>query len=156
MKTKPIPQTSNPVDQHQQSQDAQEGQQNEWKEKYLRALADYQNLLRRSENEQRETEKYAGVKTVSALLGIFDLFEKAQAHLKDTGLDLALKQLNQVLHTQGVERIMADGEIFNPEYMECVEADDGQTVVTETVSPGYKMNGKLIRPAKVRVLKRTN
>lgn len=123
-----------------------------WKEKYLRALADYQNLLRRTREEREENERYAAVKTISQLIGVFDVFEKAQIHLCDPGLGLALTQLSTVLTGLGVERIDPVGKPFDPEIMECVEAQNGAELVSDTLVPGYRMNGRLIRPAKVRVM----
>ncbi len=126
-----------------------------WKEKYLRALADYQNLLRRTREEREENERYAAVKTVSQLIGVFDVFEKAQEHIADPGLKLALTQLFTTLAGLGVERIDPTGKPFDPELMECVEAQNGAQLVSDTIIPGYRMNGRLIRPAKVRVMVQT-
>lgn len=127
-----------------------------WKEKYLRALADYQNLLRRTQQEREEYERYAAVKTISQLIGVFDVFEKAQDHLSDSGLGLALGQLSAALTALGVTRIDPVGKPFDPETMECVEAQNGVNTVSDTLIPGYVMNGRLIRPAKVRVMAQTD
>ncbi len=153
MKTK-IPQedTHNPSDTGSSQQGKNTDEVLVWKEKYLRALADYQNLLRRTQQEREENERYAAVKTISQLIGVFDVFEKAQIHLSDPGLGLALTQLSTALTTLGVIRIDPVGKPFDPELMECVEAENGAQTVSDTVIPGYMMNGRLIRPAKVRVM----
>lgn len=153
MKTK-IPQedTHNPSDTGSSQQGKNMDEVLVWKEKYLRALADYQNLLRRIQLEREENERYAAVKTLSQLIGVFDVFEKAQKHIADPGLGLALTQLTTALTALGVMRIDPVGQPFDPETMECVEAEHGAQTVSDTVIPGYMIHGRLIRPAKVRVM----
>lgn len=124
----------------------------QWKNKYLRALADYQNLERRSYGQIDETRKYAAEMVLGKIVSIVDLFEQAQHHLKDSGLALAIKEFNKILAELGVEKIETVGKPFNPGIMECVEVVAGENgiVVTE-VSAGYMLYGKMLRVAKVNV-----
>ncbi len=132
-------------------------QLDEWKQKYLRALADYQNLERRGREEKSEVHTYATEIILTRLLSVLDTFLKAGDHLKDAGLDLAIKQFLMIFVELGVERIDVLGKPFNPHEMECVEVVDGEEgKVIEEVLPGYQFRGKILRVAQVKVGKKTN
>lgn len=127
----------------------------EWKNKYLRALADYQNLEKRTHADKEETRKFAVAVFLERLLPVADTLEKAQGHLKDQGLALALKELDVLFSEFGVSRIETLGQVFNPHEMECVEVVDGkENDVVEEVLPGYRLHGKLLRVAQVKVGKK--
>lgn len=122
------------------------------KSKYLRALADYQNLEKRELDEKSNIRRYAGEHIIGKLLTVLDSLGKAQAHLHDEGLDLVIKEFIGICAEQGVRRVDVVGKAYDPHTMECIEVVDGQeNMVTEEVLPGYMMHGKLLRPAKVKV-----
>lgn len=122
--------------------------ENKWK----RALADYQNLEKRINVEKEDFVAFANVKLIDKLLGVLDDLERAERHLKDRGLTLAMEQLRSVFKTEGVAEIKARGEKFDAEMMDCVEMAKGpKNIVVEVVEKGYKLNDKVIRPAKVKV-----
>jgi molecular chaperone GrpE len=127
-----------------------------WKDKYIRALADYQNMEKRARDEQNQIRMFAGLSVIEKLLPVVDLLEKAQAHLKDQGLDLALKELDSFFRTVGVEKIDVLGKLFDPYSMDCIEiSEEGEeNIVVSVLSPGYRMHNKFIRPAKVTVGKK--
>jgi len=127
----------------------------EWKNKYLRALADYQNLEKRKGEEIGQVRRFAGEALIVKLLPIVDTFERAQAHVNDPGLGLALKELETFLEEAGVKKMEVVGKPFSPHEMECIEVVDGQdTIVVEELLPGYLLHGKVIRVAHVKVGKR--
>lgn len=127
----------------------------EWKNKYLRALADYQNLEKRTFQEKEATRRFAVEIFLGRLLPVVDTLERAQDHLHNQGLALALKEFFALLHEQGVEKIKSVGREFNPHEMECVEVVDGEeNKVVEEVLPGYRLQGKVLRIAQVKVGKR--
>lgn len=125
-------------------------------EKWKRALADYQNLERRTKEERKELYKSASESLIVQLLPVLDNLEKATQHLKDEGLNLALRELWQVLETEGLVRIKTTGEIFNPQEMEAVDVVSGEeeNKIQEEFRSGYKLHGKVIRAAQVRVVKK--
>jgi len=127
-----------------------------WKEKYVRALADYQNLEKRTREEQRQTQLFASLVVIEKLLPIVDLLEKTYEHLQDQGLELALKEVIQFFRSVGVEKIDVLGKPFDPFTMDCIEIVEGakENSVVSILSPGYQMHGKIIRPAKVTVGKK--
>ena len=124
----------------------------EWKNKYLRALADYQNLEKRKSEELGEVRKFAGEVILSKLLPIVDTFARAQENLNDQGLKLALNELEAFIADFGVKELEVVGKPFNPHEMECIEVVDGEdNIVIEEVFPGYALHGKVIRVAQVKV-----
>ncbi len=130
-------------------------QSDEWKAKYLRALADYQNLERRTHAEKEEVRKFAAEVILTRLLPVVDTLKKAKDHLKDPGLDLAIRELDAALSEQGVEKIDVTGKQFNPHEMECIEVVSGNdNEVMSEVLPGWRFRGKIIRVAQVKVGKK--
>ncbi|KKU81792.1 nucleotide exchange factor GrpE [Candidatus Gottesmanbacteria bacterium RIFCSPLOWO2_01_FULL_49_10] len=127
----------------------------EWKGKYLRALADYQNLEKRKNEEIRLTRHYAGEILLTKLLPVVDTFKRSLAHIKDPGLELAVKELEAFLTDAGVKKIDVVGKPFNPHEMECIEVIDGEdNIVIEETLPGITLHGKVIRVAQVKVGKK--
>lgn len=121
---------------------------NKWK----RALADYQNLEKRIEKEKESLVKFLNASLIDKLLAVLDDLERAEIHLKNKGLTISVNQFKEVLQTEGVEEIKAQGENFNPETMDCTELVKGpKNIVREVVLKGYKLNDKVLRPAKVKV-----
>ncbi len=126
--------------------------QDEWKNKYLRALADYQNLVKRTDLEKQEVRLYATAQFLTKLLPVVDTLELAQKHVQNEGLALALKELYAVLTQYGVEKIEVVGRPFDPHVMECIEVVDGKKDhVVKILTDGYRMHDKLLRPSKVQV-----
>ncbi len=123
-----------------------------WKNKYIRALADYQNLEKRTEEEKQEVRVYATKLFLEKLLPVIDTLEMADVHINDEGLSIAMKELHALLAKFGVEKVQVLGETFDPYKMECIELVEGEkNKVVEVTSSGYVMHGKLLREAKVKV-----
>lgn len=128
----------------------------DWKDKYIRAMADYQNLEKRSLEQVQDARLFAAEIVISRLLPVVDTFDKVSEHIKDAGFDLAYKQLLSVFKEQGVERIVAVGKPFNPHEMECIEVVEGENdIIVEETLPGYIFRGKVLRVAQVKVGKQT-
>jgi molecular chaperone GrpE len=124
----------------------------EWKSKYLRALADYQNLEKRTSGEVDAVRKYASEYIIFQLLPVLDSLERAQEHINDKGLELIIKQFHEVFSQRGVTRIDVVGKDFDPREMECIEIADGEeNKVISQIRPGYRMYDKVIRAAQVKV-----
>ncbi len=121
-------------------------------EKWKRALADYQNLERRISEEKEEFVKFANASLLVRILVVADSLEKAEEHLKDEGLSLILRNFFQVLSEEGLEKIEVLGKKFDPNEMECVELIKGEEeIVTGELRKGYRLKGKVIRVAQVKV-----
>jgi len=129
-----------------------ENEAEQWKNKYLRALADYQNLVKRSDQETRDIRRFAAQGVMEKLLPVVDIFRRAQDHLKDEGLELAIRELSALLSTYGVEKIDVHGKPFDPYTMDCVDVVKGaEHTVQSVLVDGYSMHGKVLRAAKVTV-----
>ncbi len=132
-----------------------EKQIEELTERWKRVLADYQNLEKRTKIEKEEFAQFANRELILKLLPALDTFEKTEEHIKDEGLLLTLKQLRDILVSEGLERFDVLGNKFNPEEMECLGVTPGEeNQVVQVAKPGYKFKNKLLRPAAVIVGKK--
>ncbi len=120
-----------------------------------RTLADYQNLERRIEAERRLLGELSTIVLIEKFLPILDNLESAQKHLNDQGLELVIKQFNELLTTEGVSEINAEGSQFDPSLHEAIETVEGNKdgEIVKVIAKGYKMGDRVIRPAKVTVVK---
>lgn len=120
--------------------------------KWKRAVADYRNLERRVNDQQRVVVKWANAILIEKLLAIMDDLGRANKQLQDKGLELVIERFRDVLKSEGVEPIEALGREFDPELMECLETVAGvKNQVVKVALTGYTLNGKVLRPAKVAV-----
>ncbi len=135
----------------------------DFENKYRRALADYQNLEKRSIEQRKEWIKSANRDLLLRLLPVLDTLILASKHLEDSGLAASIKQFEDVLRSEGVEKIETVGQEFNPQTMECVVTEQvdpsigsGQEEgkVLEELQAGYVLYDRILRPAKVKVGKK--
>jgi len=119
--------------------------------KYLRSLADYQNLEKQTACWREDFVKFANQGLITKLLEILDDLEKAQEHLGDEGLKIIIDKLKNILKNTGLEEINVAGAQFDPALMEAVQTEPGETEhgVAKVLQKGYILSGKVIRPAKV-------
>jgi len=136
-----------------QSKDSQlEKRLQDLEEKWKRALADYANLEKRIEKEKKNLAKFANAGLIDKLLPVLDNLERCSRHLKDKGLQLVLNQFKQILASEGVEEIKAEGKKFDPLTMDAVAIEKGpKDRVLAVVTKGYFLKGRVLRPAKVKV-----
>ena len=143
-------------------------ERDQMKDQVLRAMADFQNFKRRNQQEMAQFRQFAVEKFVRDLLPVLDNFERSLTHLTAgasvetvlEGVRAVERQLRQALEAQSVTRITALGQPFDPEFHEAlgtehVEDQEEDTVASE-IEPGYKMGEKIIRPARVRIVKRNS
>ena len=124
----------------------------EWKAKYMRVLADYQNLDKRAQDQVGEARKFAAEMILLRILPVLDTFTKVKNHIKDMGFDLAYTELLAVIEEQGVTPMKVLGEQFDPHTMECIEVVAGKdNEVVEELLSGYMFRGKVLRVAQVKV-----
>lgn len=118
-------------------------------ERERRALADYQNLVKRTQEDRVRMMTFANRELLSSLLQPLEHLSLAAAQLSDQGLDMVVTQFWQVLSQAGLEEIKTDGQPFNPELMEVVEAGDKKQRVIKVVKKGYQLHGQVLQHAKV-------
>lgn len=123
----------------------------ELENKYLRSLADYQNLEKQTQNWKAEFVKHANSNLIRKLLEIIDDLEVAQEHLADEGLKLILEKFKNILRSEGLEELDLEGKEYNPSEAEVVstEPKEVEHIVVKVLQKGYKLNGAIIRAAKV-------
>lgn len=139
----------------------------EWKNSYTRKLAEFQNFTKRKETEVSEMKKYASEGIIIKLLDNIDNLERAENASAETknfdalveGVNMILRNLKYMLSEEGVEEVEADkGVQFNPyehQAMMTEEKDDlDNDVIVQVFQKGYKLKGKVIRPAMVTVNKK--
>ena len=120
-----------------------------------RALADYQNLERRVEEERKLLGQLSSAILIEKFLPVLDNLENAQSHLKDQGLEMVIRQFRDVLISEQVEEINADGAQFDPNLHEATEVVEGQNdgKIVKVTKKGYKIkintSEKVLRPAQV-------
>lgn len=128
------------------------------KEEYLtgwqRAQADFVNYRRRQEEQMKEWQKLINEKLIMDLMPILDSLEQGS---QIEGIRLIKEQLQQILKNYGLDKIKSVGEKFDPQIHEAIEStestDREEGVILEELQAGYTLNGKLIKPAKVKVTK---
>lgn len=127
-----------------------------------RAVADYQNLEKRVAEGRSEINSWAVTDLLTRVAGVMHYFDQAfkgvsEAEQKSAwfkGVQMATLQLRQVLKDQGLEEVEADGH-FDPALHEAVDTTEGEDgKILEVVEKGYKLNGKILKPAKVIVGKK--
>lgn len=114
-----------------------------------RALADYQNLLRRTQKDTAQFAKLATKDLINQLIQPLEHLRLASQQVQDKGLDMVITQLWQVLEQNGVTTIDPAGEEFSVETMEAVERTGKSTKVSKVLARGYLLNGEVLQYAKV-------
>ena len=133
------------------------------RERHLRLLAEFNNYRRRTKEERALAEETGKREVLLALLEVMDDFDRALLHIGEStdavagGLRLIHQRLRNVLETHGVTPFESEGQVFDPaihEAMTVIDADGEQSgKVYSEHQRGYLINGKLLRPARVAVLK---
>ncbi len=139
-----------------------------------RAVADYQNLEKRVNEGRSELTQFVGAELVRRLLPVLDHLEQALSGISETerqsgwvkGVELAVKEFNFVLESEGLEEIKIDPSTalgtssqFDPNLHEAVDTREPSSAeasagkidnsILQVVRKGYNLNGKVLRPAQV-------
>lgn len=134
----------------------------QYKDKYLRAVAEFDNYRKRTLKEKAELLLNGSEKAVCAFLPILDDFERAIADKTEDvnaikeGMQIIFNKFNQTLESLGVKKIETEGKDFDVDFHEAVAmvpgmGDDKKGKVIDCVQTGYQLNDKVIRHAKVAV-----
>ncbi|KKQ54567.1 MAG: Protein GrpE [Candidatus Falkowbacteria bacterium GW2011_GWC2_38_22] len=130
--------------------------------KYMRALADYQNLAKQTASEKMEYIKYANERMLHEIIPVYDNLKISLSHIDETaqtsgwgeGIKFIVKQFKEVLDNFGVTEIKTVGEKFDPNTMEAISGQ-GEIVVKD-LKPGYCLNGRVVMAARVEVGEQDN
>jgi molecular chaperone GrpE len=141
-------------------------ERDEFRDRFMRALADAENTRKRSERDRREAEQYGGSKLARDLLPVFDNMKRAMDSVPDNnreankalmdGIELTMRELLNVFKKHGIEPISPQtGDKFDPQLHEAMfEAPLPGTKAGEIIqvaADGFMLHDRLLRPAKVGV-----
>ncbi len=156
-----------PVQEEDQVQKLEEEVQ-EYKDKYLRLLAEIENMRKRLSKEKQEMTRFAIDNAMAELLGPLDNLEKAlecadrmspEVSNWAIGFQMILSQFKEVLQNNGVNSYSSTGTLFDPHLHEAVEVEESteqpEGTILEEYVRGYKSQDRVIRPARVKVAKKT-
>jgi molecular chaperone GrpE len=130
-------------------------------DRVARLQAEFENARKRAEREKAEYRDYAAASIVEQFLPVLDNFELALKATGSTeqlrsGVELIVKQMEDVLRQMNVTAIPAVGEQFNPHHHEALGSVEREDLpdqhVAEEIRRGYKIREKLLRPAMVRIV----
>ncbi|MBV8546469.1 MAG: nucleotide exchange factor GrpE [Acidobacteria bacterium] len=135
-------------------------QNEDFRDRYMRTLADFENFRKRSEREKADFQRYALGSVIRDLLPVLDNFDRALEHAEEgdefhKGVSLIYKQLFDVLQRHGLKPIAESGVRFDPNFHEAVIREEDPSVPSHTVTAvlqkGYFLHDRLLRPAMVKV-----
>jgi molecular chaperone GrpE len=151
------------IEQLRQQLEAKEAEAAANQDRYLRERAELENMKKRLQREKTDAVRYACESLIRDFLPFIDNLERVVEHSEGggngqplvEGVRLVLKGALDLLERNGVRRIDATGERFDPNLHEALVQvpDDGRepNQVVEQFLPGYRMHDRLLRPAQVSV-----
>lgn len=136
----------------------------DYREKYLRLLAEIDNTRKRMQKEKQEMTRFAVENVISELLAPIDNLENALQFTQNMsadvrnwaqGFQMILTQFKDVLESNGVTAFESEGTAFNPELHEAIESEETAekpegTILKEYIK-GYRSGDRTVRPARVKV-----
>lgn len=146
------------------------GQLDELNDRLLRMAAEMENLRKRSLKEREDAIKYSTTKFARDIITVADDLERAIESVKEIdfetndamktlydGVELTLRSLTQIFSRNGIERFDPLGEKFDPTMHEAMfevpNSENESGIVVHLVEPGYRLNDRILRPARVGVSK---
>ena len=135
---------------------------NEYKEKNLRLLAEFDNYKKRTMRERLELLNSASKEVIMMLLPVMDDFDRARKHAEEEsseeqfseGVRLVYNRLYNILQSLGLKAMESAGETFDPELHDAITEipapeENLKGKVLDVIEKGYMLNDKIIRHAKV-------
>ena len=138
-----------------------EAELKEKSDRILRLQADFENFRRRTVKEKEELTAVITQNMLTDLLPLLDNFERAmmveQTDIEafQKGVEMIFSQLREVMEKHGLEKIEAEGQVFDPNLHQAVmrvenpDVEDG--MITQVLQQGYRAKGRVIRPSMVQV-----
>ncbi len=149
------------IEQLQQENETLEEERDFFQKKYQRLKADFSNFRKRNIKEKEGISLQAQIELLEELITVIDNLERALLSAEDgngglkKGVKLIYKQFLNVLKQKGLEVIESEGKPFNHKYHEAImQVEDSEYesgMIVEVMQKGYLFNGRVIRPAMVKV-----
>lgn len=128
-----------------------EGKAKEYLDGWQRAQAEFVNIRKRDDEAKAEFLKFAKADLIEQLMPVLDSLELSLPH-GNKELEVVYKQLLSILKTNGLEQDNPIGEMFDPKLHESIGTLEGEeNKILEVMQKGYILQGKILRPAKVKV-----
>jgi molecular chaperone GrpE len=134
----------------------------------IRLQADFSNFRKRSEREKAEAIRFGKETVVERMISLLDVMEQALAHSHASsdvvnlrkGFEMVVQEFGRLLKSEGAEALKAVGQPFDPHLHEALEQvetqkDEENNIVLEEIQKGYTLNGRLLRPSRVKVARKT-
>jgi molecular chaperone GrpE len=133
----------------------------------VRLKAEFENYKKRAEKEKQGYVKFANEQLILQVLPVFDTLRLALDSVRLSGsaelvqgMEMIFKSLEEVLLKNGLSKIETEGKVFDPHMHEAVEFLESDEIVENTVigevKEGYTINGKVLRPARVKISRKPN
>jgi molecular chaperone GrpE len=139
----------------------------DYKDKYLRTLAEMENMRKRIQKEKEEMISYTIEGTIEKFLPVLENFESAlqfadkasdEVRKWSMGFQMLLSQFREILHSYGIIAYHSTGNLFDPHFHEAIEIvetnDSPEGTILQEFSKGYKRGDRVIRPARVKIAKK--
>jgi molecular chaperone GrpE len=133
--------------------DSIEAERDEYRDALQRVKAEFDNFRKRTAKEAVETRERAAESLVRQLLPVLDACDAALLH-ESVDVGPISKMLLESLQREGLEPMIPEGQLFDPERHEAVlhePGDEGESIVVESLRTGYLWKGRVLRPAMVKV-----
>lgn len=146
--------------------EALRNERDEFRDRFMRALADAENTRKRGERERREAEQYGGSKLSRDILPVYDNMKRALDAVTDEqreaskalieGIELTMRELLNVFQKHGIERVAPQiGDRFDPQLhqamFEAPVPDTKAGEIIQVMTEGFMLHDRLLRPAQVGV-----
>jgi molecular chaperone GrpE len=146
--------------------DSLRAERDEFKDRFMRALADAENARKRSERDRREAENYGGSKLSRDMLPVYDNMKRALEAAREAGaeqnkailegIELTMRELINVFKKHGIDPIVPEvGERFDPQrhqaMFEAPVPDTKAGDIIQVMTEGFMLHDRLLRPAQVGV-----
>jgi molecular chaperone GrpE len=154
------------VEEVEESKEEEVKEEEDFKSKFFYLAAEMENMKRRHEKDRENLLKFGNERIISSMVSVLDDLDRSLEHaekedenFKDliVGLEMVRKNFHEVLTRNGLEPVESIGKEFDPNFHEAMAQQpaegkkDGE-ILTE-FQKGYTLNGRLLRPAKVIVVK---
>jgi molecular chaperone GrpE len=154
------PAAADQVDQLRSERDGARAERDEIRDLLLRRQAEFENFRKRTEKERSDYVQYAAMDMVRDLLPILDDFERAlkiegASPEYARGIEMIYNRMYETLKKMGLEPIVSEGKVFDPNLHQAVERvetkDSPDGTILSEFQKGYFFKGKLLRPSMVKV-----
>ncbi len=140
----------------------------DWKDKYIRTLAEMENMRKRMQKERQDLSRFGIENAISEFLPVIDNFESALRFAQNAGaevknwaigFEMIASQFKEVLLNNGILPFDSEGHAFDADLHEAVEAVESEEhpegTILQEFTKGYKSSIRTVRPARVKVAKKT-